>query len=135
MTCRISDLKKSNQIEYERYVHMFVIPFQVSETEYSVFVGIDDEGLSRMKEYDPAELVLSKLPLEKLHLQDLKLKDVLFGYCSESDAQHVMKLMTEANSSRPGLQYLTRGWKFRPEMGDHDGPPLSMRNDPEEKIN
>ncbi len=32
--------------------------------------------------------------------------------------------------TREVIDLLTRGWKFRPEMGDHDGPYLNMGGKP-----
>jgi hypothetical protein len=113
---------------------MFVMPFQVTDTEYSIYVGFTQDSMQRMMAYDPAELQLSKLPLDRFRELGLTLKDIVFGFCSEQDQEHAMKLMQEADDPRPGLQYLTRGFVFRPRMGDHDGPPLSIKPDPDKSV-
>lgn len=100
---------------------MFVIPFQVNATEYSIFVALQDDSLARMKEYDPAEVNLNKLGFEKL-----KLKDVIIGYATDADFQECMKL-ANGGDVRILLRRLSRGFLFRPEAGDYDGPPLSLK--------
>jgi hypothetical protein len=103
---------------------MIVIPFQVSKTQYSVYVGFDDEGIDRMKAYDPGELTMNKLPPA---FRALELKDVIVGYCSEADFTRVQQMMIEDGNPVRALRHLTRGFKFRPDAGDHDGPYLSAK--------
>jgi hypothetical protein len=111
---------------------MITIPFQVSATEYSVYIGLGDDNIERVRQYDPAEVVLSQLGEP---FQRLKLKDIVVGYCSEDDFKKVQEIYhaepTNAGMKK-ALRYLTRGYKFRPEFGDHDGPPLSIKIDPKE---
>jgi hypothetical protein len=49
---------------------MLSIPFQINDSEYSVYLGFDDEGLERMKAYDPGEVVVRDfgLPYNRLRL-------------------------------------------------------------------
>jgi hypothetical protein len=108
---------------------MVVIPFQINERQYSVFVGFDEQGIQRMREYDPAELVLQKLPDR---FQRLQLKDVLFGYCDDDDMSKIQVMLSEDGTPGRALRYLSRGWKFRQDFGDHDGPMLSALPDPNE---
>jgi hypothetical protein len=65
---------------------MITIPFQVSATEYSVYIGLGDDNIERVRQYDPAEVVLSQLGEP---FQRLKLKDIVVGYCSEDDFKKV----------------------------------------------
>lgn len=105
---------------------MIVLPFQIDNERYSVLLALDDEGLQRVKQYDPAELVLDKLGEPWTHL---KLKDVLVTYCNAQDLKRVQELSDEGNP-QAAYRYLTRGWVFRPDLGDHDNPPTSLKRKP-----
>lgn len=104
---------------------MMVLPFQVSSTEYSLFVILQDENLDRMRVYDPAEITISKLSST---VSGLDLKDVIIGYATRPEAQEVVRLCVEGKI-KEALRMLSRGWRYRPELGDYDGPYLSMRQD------
>ncbi len=106
---------------------MTVIPFAVNETEYSVYIGLDDQAWERLKAYDPGELVLEKLSQPWINM---KLKGVLFGYCSDSDLLECQRISQQTDDIQAVLKYLSRGWRFEPDAGDHDGPPLSVRINP-----
>ncbi len=109
---------------------MIVIPFSVDEFEYTLFIGLQDDSLERMKEYDPAQIEVSKMPAE---FRRRKLGHIIVGYMTDADLQHVMRLEKSGNMAE-GLKYLTQGFKFRPERGDHDGPPMSLSTNKGEKI-
>ncbi len=103
---------------------MIVIPFFVSETEYSIYVGFDDEGIKRLQAYDPGELALQKLSKP---WTDMQLRDVLIGYCTAADMEECMQVMRREGDVKVILRHLSRGWRYRPELGDNDGPPSSLR--------
>ena len=69
---------------------MQLIPFQVDEDRFNVFVVIEDENWQRMQAFDPAQFALAKLPEE---WQRLKLDTVIIGYASERDLLHVRALI------------------------------------------
>lgn len=104
---------------------MTVLPFQINAREYSVIMAFDEEGLGRIRQYDPGELHLYTLgPPWTL----LKLKDVIVTYCTASDLDRVLELC-RAGDTRAACRWLTRGFKFRPEEGDHDQPPVSLKKE------
>ena len=102
---------------------MFVMPFQLNEREFSVFVAIQDDNIERMRVYDPAEFSIAKMGLP---WRNLKLKDIIIGYATEADMLHFQKLCQQGKQGE-GLQYLSRGWKYRPDQGDNDAPYLSSK--------
>lgn len=105
---------------------MTVIPFRHNADEYSIFCALDSEGVARIKAYDPAQLEISKLGDP---WQGLRLRGVLVGYVTTADIEHIRKMLaTDANNVEDILKYLSRGFAFRPEAGDHDGPYLSMKD-------
>jgi hypothetical protein len=108
-----------------------IIPFSVNRHEYSVFVGIPDESIDRMRAYDPVEVPIRNLP-EKW--RSYRLKDVIIGYCTQEDYDTILPLI-KADDFQGALRHLTRGFRYRPDLGDHDGPMLDVKSDPATKAN
>lgn len=104
---------------------MTVLPFQLNAREYSVLIAFDDEGIERIRLYDPGELHLSMLGPPWIHL---KLRDVIVTYCNADDLVRANE-MCAAGDQKGAYRWLTRGFVFRPDQGDHDGPPVSLRSD------
>lgn len=102
---------------------MLLIPFSDKPGTYKLFVVLENDNIERMKEADPAQITF---PLQGF--EDKRLKMMLLVHVSEEEKQHVLRLMQDG---KPGeiLQYLSRGFVFRPEAGDHDGPAVSLRTD------
>lgn len=105
---------------------MISIPFQISEREYCVYIGFDEEGLERMKAYDPGEVIVRDFGPP---FTQLRLKDIIVGYYTAKDLEEIQRLGA-AGKGREALRHLTRGYAFRPERGDHpNGKPLSLFRD------
>lgn len=102
---------------------MFCLPIQTSPTEWALYVFLQDENLERMHEYDPAVVTMA-------HLGDafkkLELREVVVGWASAQDFDRVMELC-QAGRPKDALRHLTRGFRYRPDQGDHDGPYLSVK--------
>lgn len=105
---------------------MIILPFQIDAEQYSVLMALDDDGLARIKRYDPAELTVTSLGSP---WTSLRLKDVLVTYCNAQDLDHVQRLIA-LGTPRKALRYLSRGWEFRPDLGDSDDPPISLKPKP-----
>lgn len=100
---------------------MLVIPFRISEKQYSIFVVLEEENMERLRAYDPAEVIVPQVE-ERMSFSGGKLKDVVIGYATAKDMD-VLKTFFEQNKIREALQYLSRGWRYRPDAGDHDRGP------------
>lgn len=103
---------------------MFCLPIQISPTEFALYIFLQDENLERMRQYDPAEVKMA-------HLGDafkgaLRLKEILIGWASEEDFERVMELC-QRGEPKEALRHLTRGFRYRTDQGDHDGPYLSFK--------
>src|SRR5438874_2563461 len=96
---------------------MITIPFQVSPTEFSVFVCLKDENIARLRAYDPGYLDVRKFTGS---WSRLKLRAVMIGYVS--DAEEAELLRAAYDEIPKLLQKLTRGFAFEPEAGDNDLP-------------
>ena len=95
-----------------------LIPFQVGERSFSLFVILVEESIQRIKEYDPAEITLQKMgpPWNRMVI-----KDVIIAYATPAELIRIDALMKEQRYSVQSiLKYLSRGWKFKPEVGDND---------------
>jgi hypothetical protein len=100
---------------------MIIIPFSTHPTEYEIFVVLLDENVSRIKAYDPAEVKAIITP----EFKHKKLKTVYIGYCKNEEVRHLLTL-AQSGKVVEALKYLTRGFEYKPEQGDHNGPPVSL---------
>src|SRR2546423_2251058 len=98
---------------------MLTIPIQVSTTMFDLICVLEDENLQRMQEYDPAEVILGKLPSR---YGQLRLRRIGLYYANPEQVKRLVSMP----SAKDGLAMITgelsRGFKFRPELGDHDQP-------------
>jgi hypothetical protein len=95
---------------------MLSLPFKISDTEIDLYVILENDNIERIKKYDPAEVVRTNLgPMSKFAI-----RNVVIMYASKADLATVMP-MFENGEPKEALMYLSRGWQYRPESGDHDG--------------
>jgi hypothetical protein len=104
---------------------MFVVPFAINEKQYSLMVVLQEDNIERIRSNDPAEVAMSKL---SERWQSMKLADVIVTYATSEDEQTALKLFAEGKGHE-ALRFLTRGYAYRPEAGDHDGPALDVFGD------
>lgn len=85
-------------------------------TSYILLVILEDDNMERLKEHDPGEVPVSKLPEPWCRL---KLDWIQLVYASPDEVRTLMSL---ARDEVPAYvkRTLYRGWKFRPEKGDND---------------
>ena len=95
---------------------MLAIPYKINSAEYSVFIVMEAENIERLKAYDPAQFVLSKLGES---WNKLKIKEINIGFATKKDLEEVIKLCQEREPMK-ALRFLARGWKFKPKNGDND---------------
>jgi hypothetical protein len=101
---------------------MLLIPLAMSLNRYRLIVVLQADNITRIKEADPASVDLWKLgePWTMLRLNDIHIT-----YASEADTAVVASLAKEGKHKEI-VEFLGRGWKYRPEAGDHDGPPKPL---------
>lgn len=97
---------------------MQLIPITISVLEYDIWAVLDDGNMDRLRAYDPAEVVLDKLPEP---WRSMRLRSIQICYAKPSDMAEVARRL-EAKDVRGALKFLSRGWTYRPEAGDHDEP-------------
>ena len=96
---------------------MLSIPVRLNETEYVLFIALQDANIERIKQHDPAEVVPEKLGGD---WATLTLKQIQITYATESDERTITDLVREGNV-RDAIRFMRRGFKYQPTMGDHDG--------------
>lgn len=103
---------------------VIAIPMQVSDTEYILVVALSSDSLDRVRNYDPCELPLHRMgdPFNRL-----KCREVHITHYTEEDSLEVLRLVNVEHNSKAAIRLLTRGWKYRPDMGDNDLPPYTMK--------
>jgi hypothetical protein len=96
---------------------MLLIPVETHDHKNDMLIVVlDDTNLERMKAADPAEI--------NLHELKSKLVNPTIFLCHEQPTPGFMKLFNQRDL-KAIMKFLQRGWKFRPNKGDHDrGPEL-----------
>jgi hypothetical protein len=97
---------------------MQLIPFRIDAERYNVFVVLEDDNVKRIKGHDPAQFDVTKLPAE---WHALKLNIVLIGYANEHELANVRRMIARGQAAA-ALEYLSRGFAYRPDQGDNDAP-------------
>jgi hypothetical protein len=97
---------------------MLILPVQTPDhKDDALIVVLGPDNLERMKEGDPAEVQLSQI-----RGAGKDLVDPAILLCYEEPSPALNQLIQRGNLSAI-LKHLQRGWKFRPQAGDHDRGP------------
>lgn len=100
---------------------MLIIPAHHPNGDFDLLIVLEQENIDRIKEYDPAELKWNELG----YFSDVKPRSIQITFGSPEDIKKIHEL---AKVGKPveAIKLVTRGWKFRPESGDHDFGPVSL---------
>ncbi len=99
---------------------LLVIPFSVTNVGYSLMIVLQEGNIDRIREYDPAVVVMRELPPDMGQLVD-----VVVTFATTEDAAFIEECGRTGRISE-ALKRLTRGYRFRPDLGDHDGGPTLL---------
>lgn len=89
-------------------------------------IVLEQGGIDRIKEYDPAQLRINDLTEP---FKSMKLDEIHITYGTKEDIVYCTAQEQGAAGLKKVLQHLTRGWKYRPELGDNNqGPQLPVQN-------
>lgn len=88
----------------------------------ALIVILGPDNLERMKGGDPAEVKLTDL-----RRVGKGLVDPAIMLCYEEPTAALNRLI-QAGDLKALIKHLQRGWKFRPEAGDHDRGPQSVKD-------
>jgi hypothetical protein len=89
-----------------------------------LLIVLGDDNMERVKQYDPAQIEWHKLPQ---YFSRRLLNIVAVGYATASEMEQIKGLASQGRQAE-AFALVTRGFKYRPEAGDHDfGPTLLGR--------
>lgn len=98
---------------------MILIPIQTeNHVKDTVIIILDPESIERMAAGDPAEA--------DLHRCGKQLVNPRLMVCQEKPTKEFTDLLNGGDIEAI-IKYLTRGWKYQPDRGDHDRGPESLK--------
>jgi|SRR5215831_8102015 len=94
---------------------MLLLPVETRNHKHDVLIVIiQPDNLARMREGDPAEVIL-----KDIRQAGKNLLDPLILLCYEENSP-VLQRLIQGGDIKAISKHLQRGWQFRPEAGDHD---------------
>lgn len=103
---------------------MLLIPV-LNNGRVDLLVVLEDDNIERIKQYDPAEVKWSDLPYWAVRPGVIGI-----GYATADEVRRIHEF-AEAGKPEEAIKLVSRGWKFRPERGDHDfgATPLTKKGE------
>ena len=99
---------------------MLILPVETKgHRKDAIIVVLDNDNLSRMAEADPVEIDMRKT--------GKTLVNPIVLICHEEPTPEFMQIINGGDLNKI-IAHLQRGWKFRPEKGDHDRGPESLKD-------
>jgi hypothetical protein len=89
-----------------------------------LLVVLQDENVERIKQHDCAEVIWAHLG----QYQNMRPESITIGYASPDEMQQIVK-WAEAGEIVECIKLVTGGFKYRPEAGDHDFGPVSLKKE------
>ena len=91
---------------------MILLPIESPDhSEDALIVVLEADNLERLKQADPAEIHLRQTGKRLVNPSVL--------ICYEAESPELTAVLQSGNLKKI-IAHLQRGWKFRPEKGDHD---------------
>lgn len=81
-------------------------------------IVLDEENILRMKRYDPAQISWAGLP-DEISMRTPNSIGVAFATAAELKVIERMSV-ADPDWKEKALQMLSRGFEYRPDLGDHD---------------
>jgi len=101
---------------------MIAIPLQISATHYNLYIIMEQDNLDRIRAYDPAVIETSKFPPDWKHLL---VNEVVLMFATAEE----IKASASTRNVPEMLNNLSRGFKYRPDLGDHDSDSYQKQNE------
>jgi hypothetical protein len=100
---------------------MLMLPFPY-EGKLKLLIVLEDDNVQRIKEHDCAEINWAHLG----QFANLRPSTITIGYANPAEMKQIQQ-WAQTGNIRDCIKLVTEGFKFRPEMGDHDHGPVSLR--------
>lgn len=97
---------------------MLVLPVALGAREYVLIIVMRKENIARIKDHDPAEVIPAKLGGQ---WAGMAVRAIHIAYATEPEARDLVECVRRGDLMG-ALGMLRKGWKFRPDLGDSDGP-------------
>lgn len=94
---------------------MMALPLPISEREFDLLVVLEQENLDRMRAHDPGEVIKSSMGGPWAAMQ---MRNVILAYLPPEERTQFLELMAEDVNA--AVQWLSRGYRWRPEAGDSE---------------
>lgn len=102
---------------------VLIIPFQISATQFSLLVVLQDGNIERMKAKDPGEIPVHELMAK---MAPLTLRDVILAHATAAEAKQLLKDSLLGVKIGAAFHKLFCGWQYRPDLGDNDKGPVRI---------
>lgn len=90
--------------------------------QINLVIVLGDDNLERIKQYDPVEVIWHELPWR---VSSRFPHTIAVAYATREELELIERLAKDGKQEE-ALQLVTRGWRFRPELGDHDFGPVAL---------
>ena len=101
---------------------MLMLPMQVGE-RVDLLIVLEEDQLDRIKAHDNAEIQWKDIPYRG------RPGTIVIAYANAEEMVKIHKWAAEDNL-KEAVKLLTSGWKYRPELGDHDFGPTPLKGKP-----
>ena len=83
-----------------------------------MLVVLNDENIERMKRYDPAQVLWMHLPPE---YSARRPESIGVAFATAQDLKEIEQMsVADPDWKEKAMKMLSRGFEFRPDLGDHD---------------
>jgi tetratricopeptide (TPR) repeat protein len=100
---------------------MILIPMLAPNGKVSLLIILEDDNIERIKQYDQAEVHWEQLSA----IAHMRPATIGIGYATAEEAAKLGNFARQGKF-REAIQLVTRGFKYHPELGDHDFGPVSL---------
>ena len=89
-----------------------------------LLIVLAEENIERIREYDAAEVIWPQLPRE----YSMRMPHTIgVGFCTAQEQEEIKRMSARDPDWREkAFKLVTRGFKFRPDKGDHDFGPTVL---------
>ncbi len=99
---------------------MLILPIETRDHKHdTLIVMLDRDNLARILQNDPAEIPLGKTGRRLVN------PTVMIAF---NDRSPELQRLVQGGDVKAIIEYLQRGFAFRPDKGDHDRGPESLKD-------
>jgi hypothetical protein len=101
---------------------MILLTAQRKDGTVNLVIVLGDENVERIKQHDAAEVIWQQLPWK----YSSRLPHTIgIAYATSQEMQNIEQLAREGKNQE-AIDLVTRGFRYRPELGDHDFGPTVL---------